>query len=221
MSQPALSIVPIFATPLAVVDVPMAATVHESLIRLMQQRAATATGEPTSDILCYRGSDDPLEWTEPSALQVRDVIMRGIWSAVAALNTFTPEQLQALAMQARGTFTIVRPDGHLPATAYSLTAWCAIYCLEAPEASPDRPDSGVMRLYESRLTTTFADATSSNMRVPFMLSHYSCRLAPGRLVIFPGSLMHEIPLIRAKGPLTFITVRTRFVGPGQEGYSRW
>jgi hypothetical protein len=102
-----------------------------------------------------------------------------------------------------------------------MTAWCAIYCVTAPSLSDDRPDSGVVRLYESRLGTTFQDASNSVMRIPYSASHYAWRPVAGNLIIFPASLTHEVALLRAAGELVLVTARCRFVAPGQQGFSRW
>jgi len=71
------------------------------------------------------------------------------------------------------------------------------------------------------LSTTFHDATTAALRIPYSQSHYSWRPVAGQLVIFPGSLIHEIALLKAPEELILITARLRFVGAGQEGYSRW
>jgi len=222
MSQPPLSVVPIFATPFALVNLPVAPQLNPTVAALLATHAAANPGAaPGSDPLCYRSRDDILEWNDTPIRELCGEILRGIWSTVAAVNTFTPEELSSLSMQARGWFTIVQSNGHVPATTHALTSWCGIYCLETPEPSEERKDSGVVRLYESRLATMFADATNTAMSIPYTPGHYSWRAAPGQLAVFPGSLTHEVPLIRAAGKLTLISVRTRFVGPGQEGFSRW
>lgn len=222
MRQPSLSVVPIFATPFAVVELPAATQANPVIGPLLARHAAAhPVAGPESDRFCYRSEDDLLEWNEPAMHELCADMLRGVWSTVATVNSFTPEQLQSLSMQARGSFTIVQPNGHGPATTYPLTSWVGVYCVEAPPSSTERSDSGVLRLYESRLTTMFADATNSTMRLPFTTGHYAWRPIPGQLAIFPGSLTHEIALIRSAGQLTLITVRARFVGTGQEGFSRW
>ena len=116
---------------------------------------------------------------------------------------------------------MVRTNGSVPAAMYPLTAWCAIYCVAAPPPSTTRADSGVLRLYESRLGTMFQDATNSAMRIPFRTSHYAWRPEPGGLAVFPASLTHEIALLRSPGELVLVTMRLRFVVPGQHGFGRW
>jgi hypothetical protein len=223
MSASPLSVVPIFATPFGVVQLPEAEKLNAVVTRLFAARAAADSSgtAQTSTPLCYRSRDDLLDWTDEPLRRVTDEILRGMWSFVAAVNDFTNAQLQSLTMQARGWFTIVRPDGCLPATSYPLTSWCAIYCVDAPEPSPDRRDSGVLRLYEGRLGTMFSDATNSQPRVPFTPGHYMWQPVPGQMAIFPASVTHEIALIRSPGQLVLVTVRVRFVAPSQEGLPRW
>jgi hypothetical protein len=221
MSQGSISIVPIFATPLAIVTLPAAPQTNARVAQLFAQHATANPVAPGADPLCYRSADDLLDWSDEHLRQLCGEILRGVWSTVAAVTTLTPEQLKTLSMQARATFTIIQPDGCVPATSHSLTAWCGIYCLEAPAPAPERADSGVVRFYESRFGAMLSDATNSAMRVPFTSGHYTWRATPGQLLVFPGALSHEIPLLRANSPLSLITVRSRFVGPGQEGLSRW
>jgi hypothetical protein len=142
-------------------------------------------------------------------------------SVVSAVNDFTREQLDSFALQARGWFTIIAENGQVASAHYPLTAWCGLYCVAAPEPSATRADSGLLRLYESRFGTMFADATNAAMRMPFTPGHYGWRPVPGQMAVFPASLTHEIALLRSPGPLVLVTVRVRFVAPGQQGMSRW
>jgi hypothetical protein len=67
----------------------------------------------------------------------------------------------------------------------------------------------------------FQDATNSMMKMPYKPSHCSWRPVPGNMAVFPASLTHEIALFRSVGELILVTVRLRFVGPGQQGMPRW
>jgi hypothetical protein len=84
-----------------------------------------------------------------------------------------------------------------------------------------RQDSGVLRLYEGRLGTMFADATTSSMHTLYATGHCTWRPVPGSVAVFPAWLRHEIALLRAQGELILLTLRVRFVAPGQEGQANW
>jgi hypothetical protein len=219
VAQP--TVVPIFSTPLGVVPLPDAKALNPALATLFAERMRADGQAEQRDPLCYRGRDDLLEWPEAPVPQLAAAISRGVKSVINAVNDFTAAQLSSFAVQARGWFTVVAPDGRVPATIYPLTAWCGIYCVAAPPPSATRSDSGVLRLYESRLGTMFADATNAAMRIPFTPGHYGWQPVPGQLAVFPGSLTHEIALVRSPGQLVLVTVRVRFVAPGQQGMTRW
>jgi hypothetical protein len=215
------NVVPILATPFGVVQLPEADTLNPALAALFATRMRADGAALQLNPLCYRSRDDLLEWPEDPVRRLAAAIFRGVNSVVIAVNDFTEVQLSSFAVQARGWFTVVSPNGHVPATNYPLTAWCGIYCVAAPELSATRADSGMLRLYESRLGTMFADATNAAMRMPFTPGHYGWRPVPGQMAVFPASLTNEIALVRSPGQLVLVTVRIRFVAPGQQGVARW
>jgi len=215
-------VVPIFATPFGALRLPAAEKLNPIVAGLLAARAAAdSAAAQTANPLCYRSSDDLMDSPDESLRTVSAEILRGVRAVVAAVNDFSDAQLQSFAIQACGWFTIVRQDGCVPACSYPLTSWCAIYCVAAPQPSPERRDSGVLRLYESRLGTMFTDATNSVTRIPYTPGHYTWRPVPGEVAVFPASLTHEIALMRSPGELVLLTVRVRFVAAGQQGLSRW
>ncbi|MEP6886418.1 MAG: hypothetical protein ABJC66_16840 [Gammaproteobacteria bacterium] len=222
------TVVPVLATPFGVVPVANAAQLNPILAELFAARMRGDAAGRQRNPLCYRSADDLLEWQEEPVRQLAAGLVGGIYTVVEAVNNFTDEQLESLKLQARAWFTAVQPNGSVPATNYPLTAWCAVYCVAAPPPSATRSDDGLLRLYESRLGTMFADATNASMRLPFMPGHYGWRPVPGQMAVFPASVTHEIALLRsaaapadATDPLLLVTVRARFVGPGQTGMPRW
>jgi hypothetical protein len=214
-------VVPILAVPFGVVPLAEAEALNPALRTLFEDRMR-ADGTPRQHSpLCYRSSDDLLDWPDEVVRQLTRSIFEGVKSVLTAVNDFSPAQLASFTMQARGWFTVVLPNGRVPASNYRLTAWCGVYCVAAPEISEIRADSGLLRLYETRLGTMFTDATTAAMRLPYRPGHYGWRPVPGQLAVFPASLTHEIALIRASGPLVLVTVRVRFVAPGQQGLAHW
>jgi len=219
MSDPPCSVVPIFATAFGVVPLPEAQKLNPVVAELLTARAAAGGG--SSAPLCYESGDDLLDCADEPVRAVSAEVLRGARTVVAAVNDFSAPQWQSLVLQARGSFTLVRQYGCRAARSYPLTSWCAIYCVAAPPPAPERRDSGVLRLYESRLGTMFSDASNSVTRIPYTPGHYTWRPVPGEVAVFPAATTHEIALIRATGQLLILTLRLRFVAPGQEGLSRW
>jgi hypothetical protein len=214
-------VVPILAMPFGVVTLPDADALNATIANLFAARVSADEGRPRQNPLCYHSPDDLLEWPEDAMRQLSGDLLRGVCSVVGELNEFTEEQFRALDLQARGWFTVIKTDGRVPATNYPLTAWCAIYCVAAPQAPPTRLDSGLLRLYESRPSSMFADASTALMRLPYTPGHHAWRPVPGQMAVFPASLTHEIAPLRSAGELVLVTLRVRFVGPGQQGVGRW
>lgn len=220
---PPPTVVPIFATPFGVATLPDADALNSRLAALLTERATPdrrATGGAPGPLV-YHSRDDLLTWSDEPARAVLEGIMASVHSIVSALNSFRPEDYASLRPQVRAWFTIVQPDGYVPATNYPNTTWCAIYCVQAPDPSPARFDSGVLRMQETRLGTTFPDATNTAMQMPYHAGHYTWRPVPGQVAIFPASVIHEIALLRSTGRLMLVSARLRFVAPGQTGVATW
>ena len=218
MKVPQTTVVPILATPFGVVTLPDAESLNPHLAALFTALAAAA---PSPNPLAYHSPDDLLDWQEDPVRRLSAGIFRGVTSMVASVNEFTEAQLQSLKLEARGWFSVIKSDGCIPAKSHPLTAWCAIYCVASPEPSATRSDGGVLRIYESRLGTMYQDATNSAMRIPFTQAHYAWRPVPGQMAVFPAALTHEIAMFRSPGELVLVSVRVRFVAPGQQGVGRW
>jgi Putative 2OG-Fe(II) oxygenase len=221
MNAVAPIVMPILATPLGVATIPDAAEFNGALCELFTQRAALGRELGPGDPLSIRGSDDLMEWPEAPVRRLASAIAGAIYQFVGSVSEITESQLRACKLEARAWFTLIRSNGRVPATNYPLTTWCAIYCVAAPPPVDGRADSGIVRLYESRLGTSFQDASNAVMRIPYSQAHYTWRPTAGQLVIFPGSLTHEVAPLRAAGELVLVTARFRFVGSGQQGLSRW
>jgi len=220
MSAPSF-VVPIHAVPFAILPLEEGASMNPALHAAFATRAAAQADGPQPHALRYLGREDLTESRDPQMQHLLAAIYRGIVAVVREVNAMDDAQLRSFTMQARARFTIVRPDGCLPPANHPLSAWCAVYCVAAPPASATRADSGLLRILESRLGTSFADATTANMRLPYRPGHYAWRPVPGQMAVFPAGLSHEIALLRAQEPLVLVTVRARFVSPLQEGVGHW
>jgi len=214
------NVVPILATPFGVVALPGALALNADLAALFQERARADAGAAPNP-LCYESRDDLTAGSAPPVPALVAELLSGVRSVVASVNPMAPAVFDGFRLQARGTFAIVRPDGAIAARSFPLTSWCGVYCVQAPAASTSRRDSGLLRLYESRLGTMFSDATNSTMRLPYTPGHFGWRPVPGELAVFPAWITHEVAMLRAPGDLVLVTLRCRFVASGQQGWSAW
>lgn len=215
-------VVPIFATPLGVAEVPEAQALNPAVASLLAERATPARADPTNQrAFTYCSRDDLLEWTDEPVRKLTGRIVAAVQAVARSINDFSDEQFAALRVQARAWYTIVRSDGCVPSHNHPNATWCAIYCVAAPPTSSTRFDSGVVRLHESFRTTMFADATNIALQVPYRPGHNTWQPAAGQMVVFPASVTHEITLLRVSGELVLMTALVRFVAPGQTGVPWW
>jgi hypothetical protein len=219
MSGGSLTVMPILATPLGIATIPEAGALNLELKNLFTQRAGSGTIAPNP--LRFSSRDDLLEWPDVPMRRLSEHLIAAVFSFLGNVGKVGEAHLRAMRLEARAWFTVVRTNGSIPAANYPMTAWCVIYCVTAPQATESRADSGVVRLYESRLGSMFQDASNAELRVPYTSSHYAWRPEAGHMVIFPGSLTHEVALLRAPEELTLVTARLRFIAPGQQGFTRW
>ena len=105
-----------------------------------------------------------------------------------AANLYTEEQFDALGMQARARFVIVRPNGALPPRKLPLASWCAIYCVCGPRPQ-SRPAARQRRAAAVRATASAACSwmpPTGPLRQPFTHGHHLWRPIPGEMAVFPG-----------------------------------
>src|SRR5271165_6711146 len=108
-------VLPILAIPLGIVPLPDAEAQNPALAALFAARMRADGLGTQRNPLCHHSRDDLLEWPEEPVRQLTATILAGLNSVVSAVNDFTAAQLDSFAVQARGWFTVVAQNGHVPA----------------------------------------------------------------------------------------------------------
>jgi hypothetical protein len=195
---------------------------NTTLAALFASRATDSVRDATlpRDALCFRSREDLFEWPDEAVGQLRQEMLGGICAAVLAVNRCTEAEFDALGVQARARFALVRPNGCLPAMSAPLASWYGIYCIAAPESDSDRADSGTLRLYAHQQGTMFMDPANSRLRAPYSGTHHLWQPVAGHLVVFPAGILHEVALNRSETDLMLVTARVRFACPGS-GVPPW
>lgn len=223
MNAPAATLSPIFASPF--LSAGLVGVRNDALAALLYKLASEgprdSQGQP--DPLCYSSREDLFDQPDEAVAALKREMLGGLCAAVMAMNPYTEAEFDQLVVQARARFLVVRPDGFVPATTLPVASWCAVYCVAAPPAVPSttRFDSGVLRLYEPRLGSMFADASNARLKSPFAFAHHTWRPVPGHMAAFPAHLIHEIALNRASGDLLLVRARVRFASPSYEYMPPW
>jgi hypothetical protein len=216
-------IVPLFATPFGVLPLANAADLNRALRTLFAARATEAAraagGRHTAHTFVSR--DDLAQWPEEPVREALRGILAGVRVMARAVSELDDARFAALRADARAWFTIVHPEGSVPARCYANSSWLALYCVASPEPSRARLDSGVLRMHESRPGPMFQDAADSALRVPYRRGHYTWRPVPGQMALFPAALTHEIALVRSGAALVLISARVRFLASDHSWMPSW
>jgi hypothetical protein len=217
------TIVPLFATPFAVVPVGIPAQLQAALARLFLGRTTDEWRDPSAprDELCFRSREDLFEWTEEPVAQLKREMLSGACAAVMAVNSYPEAEFDALRLQARARFVIVRPNGCLPAATAPMASWCALCCVAAPPPAPARADSASLRLYAVRDAAMFIDAANWRLRNPYSGAHQVWRPVPGQMAVFPAGILHEVALNRSTAELVLVAARLRFCRSDQPLVLPW
>jgi hypothetical protein len=218
MSFP-VSIVPIFASPFAVVSIDDGGDLNAALLSLFAERATDAYRDPAlpPDALCFRSREDLFDWQDEAVVQLRRRMLAGICDIVMAANLYTEAEFRELGLQVRARFTLVRPDGCIPASTAPMASWFALYCVGAPAGGSSQTNSGMLRLIATRNAQMFIDAANYRLREPFDTSHRVWRPVPGHMAAFPATMLHEVVLNRSDRDLVLVGARVRFARLDEAG----
>lgn len=215
-------VLPIFATPLGFATVPGSEALNPSVARLLAERATPEHADPSSrPPMLYCSQSDLFEWADEPVRQLTRLLAGAALAVIRSVNSVDDATFRSLHMQMRAWYTIIRPDGYVPSGSYPNAAWCAVYCVAAPQGPTTRHDSGILRLHEAVRTTMFSDATNTTLHEPYRIGHRTWQPVPGQLAVFPAAITHEIATLRGEGELVLVSALLRFIAPGQTGMPWW
>jgi hypothetical protein len=205
--------VPLFATPFAAVNTGADQHFNARLAVLCEaQRSAPGlAGDPARDPLHFRGRNDFLESADPTADELRRLILGQVSAVVAGLSSIDTAEFAKLHVQARGWCSIVQRNGHVPAQHFPSASWLAVYCVQAGESDAGLKSTGVLRLYERRLGSMYRDASTWELKSPYRYGNHTWSPVPGWMALFPAHLPHEVSVVRSVTSLVLVFAMIRFM----------
>ena len=146
-------------------------------------------------------------WPEPCVQELRRFMLDAIVETVLAGTTLPPAELARFTLHNHTWFHISRYAGSFVSHNHPMASWSAVYCVRPGSRVAGRPDSGVLRFFDTRQGAgAYLDPANAAMRRPFALKPLELQLAPGQLVVFPSYVFHEVAPFY--GPDLRITVAT-------------
>lgn len=194
-----LNLWPAFAVPFADVSMPDAGPLLESLRELFLQKEAEgdrwrdAVRRDTQYGGVFESRFDLFEWPEPEVRQLAAFCHHHVASVVRMVSRHSDEDFRRLVFDYEAWFHVTRAGGYQGSHNHQNHSWSGIFCVDPGDEVPDRPESGTVRFLDPRGGSNMhLDAGNDHLHMPYNTGGISWRHEPGRLLIFPSFLLHEI-----------------------------
>jgi len=136
---------------------------------------------------------DLFNWKAPAVRKLAGFCHGALTTVVAELSDYSQDELSRLKFDYHAWFHVTRNGGYQGLHNHQNASWSGIYCVDPGDDVPDRPDSGAVRFHDPRANANYyLDAGNSRLKLPAHLGVYQVRHEPGKLLIFPSYVNHEI-----------------------------
>lgn len=213
MTEPTINIAPIFPVPLVVTELADATAINAELepLLLSRERAEFANPPgsmpPTKNV--FESVPGILQWPEPCMVKLRAALMMIVGRVVGELSAFTAQELASIVVANQSRFQITRHGGGIPAHNQPMSSWSVLYCVNPGEESADFPESGLLRVLDTRMAAcSYLDAANARWRAPFGFGHASVKLRAGNVVLLPAYILREFTTYFGESPR--ITINATF-----------
>ena len=186
-----------YAVPLAEVQLAPCETLNRELEALFLARQNDEHRNPTPSHIAqqelFESRFNLFHWPEPCVQELRQFMLDGVARTVLAATTLAPQDMARFTLHNHTWFHITRHAGSFISHNHPMASWSAVYCVRAGEAVPDRPESGLLRIFDPRQgANAFRDPANANLKPAFALRPLELRLTEGQMVVFPSYLYHEV-----------------------------
>jgi hypothetical protein len=136
---------------------------------------------------------DLFTWPEPCIQTLRDFMLESVFRVAMAASETPPGEFSALRLKNHTWFHVTRRTGYFVSHNHALASWSAVYCVKAGTDPAGAPQSGLLRLFDTRAgADAYLDPANQRLRQPFGVGDLELQLQPGQLVVFPSYLFHEV-----------------------------
>ena len=184
--------------PFATVAMPGAEALCPQLVELFLQREAEGARYRNQTVRdaqqgVFESRFDLHTWPDAPVQQLFGFIHNALAATVHQLGGFTPQQWQELVFDYHSWFHVTRHGGHQGVHNHPMASWSGIFCVDAGDSPAGREDSGAVRFLDTRVgAEMYLDAGNDQLRGQFRQGGYRYTHAPGRLVMFPSYVYHEV-----------------------------
>ena len=186
-----VEVAPLFATPVAVVDVPDAATLNAELRRAILEQEKVSPGTQHSNLGGWQSSWDMERWGGAPAARLLDVA-RGV---VNGLTCDRQGRAVTIAWKANIWANVNRAGHGNEFHFHPGSFWSGVYYVEDGGIGADPSLGGELEFMDPRGATPAMYAPHLAWTVPGGRSMGACETIPpraGRMVLFPAWMLHAV-----------------------------
>lgn len=198
-SLPNFEIKPAFACPIVTSKMPdhqqltsrlreyFLAWENDSTKRNAQPTEVVKPGVYESDFYLFQNNP------EPEVQILARFCLQSLGYMISQLNGYTAEQMSKIRIYQHSWYHITRNGGYTACHNHPMASWSGVFCVSTGDPLPDRPNNGVLRFLEPRISASmYTDLGNSRIREPYGHGDLVFPLAAGQLLLFPSYLMHEV-----------------------------
>ncbi|HRQ64793.1 MAG TPA: TIGR02466 family protein [Xanthomonadaceae bacterium] len=196
-AQPPFRLFPLSAVPLGEAIMPAPESLNAQLttlfLKLEQDGAAyrTQVQRDTQHGLFESKFDLHLR-KEPEVRNLFGFIHMSLAGLVKELNEYSEAEMGQLRFDYHSWFHVTRTGGYQGMHNHPNASWSGIYCVD-PGDDDGNINSGAVRFHDARVNADmYSDPGNERMRAPYRLGGLHLRHTPGRLLLFPSYILHEV-----------------------------
>jgi uncharacterized protein (TIGR02466 family) len=207
----ALKVSPLFAVPFGETRIAPCERLNGELETLFLQRETDEHKNPTPSHIpqaeTFESRFNLFRWPEACVQELRRFVLDAVAEMVMETTTLRAADISQLKFHNHTWFHVSRYAGSFIAHNHPMASWSAVYCVSAGEVVPEHPESGLLRLLDTRQGANgFADPATVPLHRAYALKPLEIRLVAGQIVVFPSYVFHEVTPYYGQG--TRITVAT-------------
>ena len=192
-----IRISPAFAVPLGEARWTDCEPLNRQLEALFLERETDEYRNPTPSHIpqaeMFESRFNLFRWPEDCVQELRSFMLHCVAQTVIQASNVQPEELARLTMHNHTWYHVTRYAGSFVAHNHPLASWSAVYFVRPGERLPNRPESGILRLLDTRPgANAYLDVANRRLRAPFALEAREIRLDEGQVVVFPSYVFHEV-----------------------------
>lgn len=199
-------IVPMFAVPMVETQHPDCRALNEQLrsIVLSQETQGGKYANPNPSMKgprehLFESDFTFFAQTDPAIQALREFCWGALSRTIAQINGYTPEEMARIKILSHTWFHITRNGGQFGLHNHPMASWSGVYCVDPGDSDPGDKESGALTFINpTALAHMFNDPANVRLRRPYGSGNLVYPFPPGRLVLFPSWVFHQVQVYRGQ-----------------------